>query len=171
MAPGQDDYIIVGHPVVILVFSKNDFILVSISLGKQFGDASNDIDMGSDHRAVQAILTIPSQQHKRKPMPASTRGWYPDGNGKTFRDALDQNLDEVRPQTLFEMELLIRDTASLHGPPTKENTKTQIFQCEYFQNLLIQRRGCRDANERRMLSKQIKSYVRKELRKKKSARI
>ena len=103
--------------------------------------------------------------------PNSVRGWRPVGDGKLFRDTLDNNLTQSSTKHILDLEKILWDTAISNRNTPVTKPRPDLFQSSFFQNLLSGRRQCRNVVERSLLSKTIRKHTRQILRKNKSARM
>ena len=131
-----------------------DYILYDNSLCLYSASATNDLDLGSDHRALGAHFRIQAGKRMRKKGTISSKkvNWSEYGAAmstvaKTY-DSLD-DLEAQMVQTAMKCRI---------GPQQKQGRSEQL------RELLYKRRCTHDVNERSRLSKEISKTARKELR-------
>lgn len=146
-----------------------DFILSSLGFHVLHASATDNLDLGSDHRAVMALLAQRcnygnhNAHGKRKQhMP---RTWTATAN---YASNLSSSLLEARPTTLKQIEIVVVSTADVHidDAPSFAFRDTQTSK-----NLRRERRLCRDNARRAELSKTIQKQNRTKTRHVKTQRI
>ena len=124
--------------------------------------ATNNLDLGSDHRAVyiEVGLCVYHQKernkvHKRR-LP---RGWRPDA---CFNEKIDAELQEKHPKSLEELQTIFQETLQSHKPGVHDDVaKIRPWKAESVRELIALRRTCTPA-ERPGISKRIQREVRKQ---------
>lgn len=70
--------------------------------------ATNCLDLGSDHRAVFASAQLSPKPRIQRPRRCNNKGWRPhapnNGGEGVYHAALQQQLDNERPQTIQQLE-------------------------------------------------------------------
>ena len=91
---------------------------------------------------------------------------------EAFREELKTRIVRSRPQNLLEAETLLFDAEAKHGESQCANRRRceDAWSSPFFQELLSRRRRSRDPGERKQLSKEIRRFVRQQLRRRKSER-
>ena len=107
-----------------------DYMFVSQTVKVEESCATDGLDMGSDHRAVLARITVAAISKKRQVRRGLGRGWAP-YNGNDFRQELDQSLDEIKPQNLFELELLVFHLGNKHKVLQQQHIENGFFDTIY----------------------------------------
>ncbi len=148
-----------------------DFIFLPFSVRLLRSRAVLAIDLGSDHRAVEATFQRSVGGARRKIKKISLKGWKPFGDGTDYRSAMGNRLDACQPSNIFDIERVIFDAASNFGSKKARTQEHNFWHQDSFQALLVQRRMCRNAAERRTLSFAIRNAVRQELRRRKSEHV
>ena len=155
-----------------------DFILCSMSFSLLQSFATDDVDLGSDHRAVYCLLNLPKhtkQQSKKRKFKAKKR-WKPslDENGipHLYHEILNQTLEQQNPTTLQGIESLILNAVEQEKQTlvSGDAKATKFWEDPNFQQLLQQRRGSQCRHERMEASKQIRKHIRKHLRERRNLR-
>ena len=83
---------------------------------------------------------------------------------------MDADISNYHPNTLQEFENILLHNATVHAEKTQAANQTDEWSCPIFQNMLARRRQTTTAIERRDVTNEIRKYVRKQLRRKKSVR-
>ena len=155
-----------------------DFILCSMSFSLLQSFATDDVDLGSDHRAVYC-LNLPKhtkQQSKKERKFKAKKRWKPslDENGvpHLYHEILNQTLEQQNPTTLQGIEGLILNAVEQEKQTlvSGDAKATKFWEDPNFQQLLQQRRGSQCRHERMEASKQIRKHIRKHLRERRNLR-
>ena len=110
-----------------------DYIFVSETVKVEESRATDDLDMGSEHRAIFARISLTVAPKKRPLRRSMGRGWAPH-NSQAFRDDLDNSLQQLRPHSLFELELLGFHLGNKHKVLQQQHIENGFFDTIYFQN-------------------------------------
>ena len=123
--------------------------------------------MGSDQRSVKAILHIGCNRprivkHKSKPR---IRQWQLTKKNDDFQSRVVAKMNDTPLETLDDAERIsieaVLDCFSFDLPNDEQKLDWSNFE---FQQLLQTRRETRDPLERKLLTRQIRKYVRHQLR-------
>lgn len=153
-----------------------DFILCSRSLSLVASHASDDLDVGSDHRAVLANFKLQKSKRKKKYHKRKIkRGWKPilDDSGipTQYHDMLNKSLRSCRDSTLRGLENICKDVVRQLSDNDRLVHAWDGFQDSDFQSLLEQRKLVKSPRPRAELSKKIRKQLRRKLREQRASRI
>ena len=147
-----------------------DFILASPNLVLQATGASNKLNLGSDHRAVQTLLVdkkIGKQVRYQSRVP--TKGWCPEldaeSNATKYCEVLDAALGEKSKNTLETLQKDMNDAATTPGVRVQLQSHQKPWQSLEVQELIRKRRMSNTSRERASISKAIQKCIREILRK------
>lgn len=146
-----------------------DFVLASKCLVVCEACPSDKLNLGSDHRAVQSILSDTKQgtqvYYRKK---SGVKGWCPQldltGKPSKYHELLQIPLVDEAP-SLQTLEKIIYDAATGPDVPIQAEVRQKPWQSEEIQALIRKRRLCNTSQERASISKQIQKSTRKILRK------
>ena len=137
-----------------------DYILYSEFLVLNSSCASDDVQLGSDHRAVFADFSLNVFRTSRSRRRNVGRGWKP---SEEYQLLLDAALRRLRPQSLTALSELITTVAE-QCALTCDDFKSGLihpWRSPEVLALVAQRKRCRDAQERKAISKLIFKAVRR----------
>ena len=83
---------------------------------------------------------------------------------------MDADISNYYPNILQEFEIILLHNATMYAERTEIANQVDEWSCPIFQNMLARRRQTTIAIERRGVTNEIRKYVRKQLRRKKSVR-
>ena len=128
-----------------------DFILVSSAIRLISSNSVRGLDLGSDHRAVEAHLGLPKTPKQRNGRSKNVRGWAPYNGGRDFRQELTAKLSSTRPTNLFEAEMILLDTSKRYGgsQSARQHQLDDAWSCPFLMELLSRRRANRNVIQRR----------------------
>ena len=139
-----------------------DFLFVSQHFTIDDGRAVNELDLGSDHRAVRACVQLPTQiQRRRICSKRVKRGWRPSDN---FVTDVEEKLDSTSVHSLFELGQILSASAHSTTPETNEDPQLKPWQNADVKDLIRQRHNCSDPLTSRNLSNAIFKATRKHTR-------
>jgi hypothetical protein len=131
-----------------------DYILFSKQFSFMECHACDKFDLGSDHRAVYAQLSLPTCRHfKRKRYVQTKRGWKPELDENKvpneYHAALSENMLGKQPDSISEVEQIVkaaalacdRSRAHKHKNQQENSSLTPPWTQGSFQNLLDERRS------------------------------
>ncbi|CAE7565538.1 unnamed protein product [Symbiodinium natans] len=152
-----------------------DFVLCSTGFDVTHGGATDLLDLGSDHRAVRAALEVtgPRSLQGRKPVARKQR-WSPSvAEKRRYQINLDTCLQQSALVNMYELESCVARCAKLASQQTAQRDLADVkpWQRQDFQDLLAQRRQCRDREGRARLSKQIRAHLRRHMRDRRNRRV
>ena len=152
-----------------------DFVLCSTGFDVTHGGATDLLDLGSDHRAVRAALEVtgPRSLQGRKPVARKQR-WSPSvAEKRRYQINLDTCLQQSALVNMYELESCVARCAKLASRQTAQRDLADVkpWQRQDFQDLLAQRRQCRDREGRARLSKQIRAHLRRHMRDRRNRRV
>ena len=135
-----------------------DYCFVSSDLVIESAQAIDHLDFGSDHRAVQCQIILPTgERQARQQRKTHCTDW--NAFEKVARD--DDRLGSSKDIPELEMQLIDVAKQCSEQPST---SKSKLWDTVELQQLRRQRREARDHAERRRLSKLIWQLTRKQLR-------
>ena len=98
-----------------------DYILVDKRIKIHAAEATNEINMGSDHRAVKANIEIRMQKKKSRPHRKRTKNWKPildmEKHPTIYHEELNSQLHKHSITTYSDLESIIIDAAEKGGKP------------------------------------------------------
>lgn len=139
-----------------------DYIIYSSTLDLLQASPTNQLDLGSDHRAVHATFNLARRRFKRSKR--TKRGWNP-LDLHAYHTLLDEQLSRDRPDTISALEQTVLKTVLVLERQRHGRTRVQqIWEQQWFQDLLLERRNCTTPTQRQKISKQIRIFLRQNLR-------
>jgi endonuclease/exonuclease/phosphatase family metal-dependent hydrolase len=152
-----------------------DYIAASTFLPVNKAQATDDLDLGSDHRAVTATLSVGRPNCRRRCKPRSNKRWKPDvmryGLACEYQRHLSERIADEFDGSIQSLEAIVEEAAATLGKPAdvhddngNDDASTKPWNSAAIQTLRQQRRGCRDRRQRQELSKTISKLTRKALR-------
>ena len=136
-----------------------DYVLVDQSFHVSRAEATNQLDLGSDHRAVVCCLDLYGPLPER-PTSKGKLTWC---GSVSYSQILDSTVSRT-PSSLQSLETCVIDAAVASEAVTAAPKQQRPWQKADLQQLRRARRECRDGDERRHLSKLITSATNKEVR-------
>ena len=144
-----------------------DYILVSRSLTMHEAGPSSNLSLGSDHRAVRALLEAPPRRHTYSHRSASAKGWRPKlsttGVAETYHSEPDREIAWNHPCNMSDIEVVI-STAAAAEHVTDEDGRDKLekpWQQKEVRNLVAQRKGTTTRQERATATNSIRKAIRK----------
>ena len=148
---------------------KIDFVLISRSFELISGHASNEINLGSDHRSVKSVVRIQGASRKRGKFAATLKNWKPvlgeTGRAENFEVALLHQLQTADNESIAKLEKVLYAVGITEGVQVKVLEKSKPWQSDGIKGLIQERKSANTAAERRRISKLIQKSTRKALRK------
>ena len=148
---------------------KIDFVLISRSFELISGHASNEINLGSDHRSVKSVVRIQGVSRKRGKFTATLKNWKPvlgeSGRAENFEVALLHQLERADNESIAKLEKVLYEAGITEGVQVKVQEKSKPWQSDEIKGLIQERKTANTAVERRRISKLIQKSTRKALRK------
>ena len=145
-----------------------DYIIVDSGLNSRSSEATNDLDLGSDHRAVHANIDLVATLSCRS---RPRRKNYKGASWDCYAEVLDSKLSSFSPVScLSDLESLAVDAASELPRTAAQHDHASFQYDQLLQKLRRARRNTRNPIERRVLSKQIWRESRKILRRQQTIR-
>ena len=136
-----------------------DFIMTSKSLHLQECQATKNIDLGSDHRAVKGRFGLGSAKYTQRSPNMKMKGWklvlHDTGNATNFQVALSQELVQQDTSKSEVLEQALYNAATAMHVKKASYDRTKPWESIEIQILLQQRRECTTPLERRNISKTI----------------
>ena len=132
-----------------------DYILYSCNVEKVKGNATDDLCLGSDHRAVEATLAVKVGRlpgNKFRPEFIDSRRWKP---SETFQQAIDSALAKGTANNVIRFQSILVETAEAHCTTTEKSHSETQFDSPCLRALRFQRKVCGDSTQRKELSKKI----------------
>ena len=148
-----------------------DYILYTRNMSARHAEASDDLDLGSDHRSVVAKFhRLNFRQSKRRNNHHRVQyDWSPDHIVR-YQRSLTNSLARETPTCFADIESCVVTCAQDVERQTVVS-EPKLWQKPKLQNLMRLRRGCRDKVERCRLSKEIRTELRREMRQKRNAKL
>ena len=119
---------------------KIDFIIVSASLEIISGHGSNEINLGSDHRAVKSTLKIQDVVRKRVRFAPTLKNWKPviggSGRAENFEAALVVKLDSGNILGVDDVEQVLYEAGTTSGVQVQVQEKCKLWQSDGIQVLI-----------------------------------
>lgn len=146
-----------------------DYILITRNIQCIQSDASDLLNMGSDHRSIFCCckLKVPFEKKTRK---KKRKKWKPQLNEKNeaslYHERLDQAIPGAQYTSISAAEKIILESAAAaniyeHGMDTLQKP----WENPIVQDLIQQRRLCKEPDQRRILSKRISKLIKQATRK------
>ena len=138
-----------------------DFVLYSSRLSCFAGHATNDLDLGSDHRAVYTGFRLASSVQGQRRRKQTNKRWKPlqpdDGSPSVYRCALTTRLQSRTPTTLYDLEQIMEQAKNqCDGQQQQSQSETkQPWQHPEIQRLIQQRKQAKANEERTTVSKML----------------
>ena len=149
-----------------------DYVLYSSGFHLVSRVAKDSPCLGSDHRAVKAILDhigCPhgkrGNEHRSK---LNNEEWYPN---RSFQETLGQQLQDKNVTRLCDFEAVVKDVAGQCAVQRHVHSQDYSLDSDSLRALRHERKHCQDNKRRRDLSKQIQKEVKKQMQKAKSAKV
>ena len=143
--------------------------MASRSLPIKSVEATNEIDLGSDHRVVKTCYNLHGTRYFEKSHTQKMKGWRPyldeRGEPKNYQTALNGGLvgeDTSNPDVL---EKILYQAATARNVSTVSHDRTKPWKEPEIQALLFQRKLCTSPYEKRAISKKIQKVSRRLTRK------
>ena len=147
-----------------------DYILYTRNFAARRAKASDDLDLGSDHRSVVAIFHRQStHQKKRGRRHHAQYDWSPSQIIR-YQRSLANSLVTDPPAHFADIESRVV-TCAREVAQKSIVCESKPWQNPDVQHLMSLRRGCRDRLERCRLSKLIQKHLRREMRSKRNAKL
>ena len=146
---------------------KIDFIFISACFQGVCGKAVDQINFGSDHRAVQAKFWIHAFRHYVNTKKSTRKKWRPiedDNVRRVYLDVLDTKVDENSDYALNELGKILLEAAHTEGVQVPMEAQKKPWQSAELQRLIGERRIALTVMQRRRISKVIQKETRRELR-------
>ena len=119
-----------------------DVTMASKSLEVLQSHAYNDIDLGSDHRAVKACFTIGCAKYQKKKTITKMQGWKPvldtDGNATQFQLELSRQLVTMCTKTPEVVEQAFHNAATAPYVSKTSRGRIKHWDTHEMQSLLKQ---------------------------------
>ena len=148
---------------------KLDYIMVSRSFHLVSSTASNQINLGSEHRAVKSIIVAGTCRHHNTRKNVSMKNWVPkldvQGDSSEYQNALDVRLEGTPPKTFDEIAVIMRDAGEICGASIKKSRVEKPWKSDALKSLLLQRRMSESQMEKKEISKAIQKLSRRLSRK------
>ena len=147
-----------------------DFILHTHNVDVAHSGPSDVLDLGSDHRSVCAHCKLAEVPCNRRSNRRVQHKWLSREYVPKYQATIAEGLRLSTPQSFDDIESFVVQCANAAAkePQTPHPTPWQQL---HFQSLLDLRRRCRDKRERCRLSKLIRSGLRREMRRRRNARL
>ena len=125
--------------------------------------------MGSDHRAVKAVIIIKKIGGATKKGRVSAKGWKPRldncGVAKNFQDAVNNSLRNVGPMDAGSLQKVLNYAAETVDTCVAAPEVSKPWRSDELRELIQRRRVSGTPAERRQISKLIQKVSRKLMRK------
>ena len=146
-----------------------DYVLFSRGLVKRASYASNELDLGSDHRAVRAEFEFQRPAESFKAKRKSMKGWMPrfdeDGTPSECHAKCNELLSAEDEISLQSISVCARHAASTTGSSDSgPQGARRPDQSAALKDLIYQRRLTNSVDERKNISEAILKLSRQELR-------
>ena len=128
-----------------------DFMLLSQELLLVCSQPTDDIDLGSDHRAVFAQTRVPEKVLQRPRRQAPWK-WF---GSSSYKAKLTDSLNTSCPETVEDIQRLTLDAALESGALLRSSNSGREWDTQELKDLRDERRRCRVKSVRSSLSKLI----------------
>ena len=150
-------------------YRRIDFVMSSSALAHYGGYAIDSLNLGSDHRAVQARIRIRHRFDRSQLRRKNFKGWLPhldaQGMASSYQDHLDRMMLECGFDSLAQLSEACLRAAPLGGSTDSgPNRLRRPEKSPEVRKLIVERKACRDPVLRQALSKSITKAMKKELR-------
>jgi len=139
-----------------------DYILLDFNLDVRRAEATNDLDLGSDHRAVFAHIPLPvTQPDISRPQKRQKVVWQ----GSPDYDAVAQEiLMHSNVQTFSDLHRCVQQAAETNQAVSSKTRSPRPWDTAELRTLRDERRRTSDLKDRRQISKKIHAEMKKILR-------
>ena len=136
---------------------KIDFIFVSRAFEVISGEASKEIDLGSDHRAVKSVVRTKKRIRQYLKSNPSLKNWTPQigpsGRAEKFEAVLLEKMDGNICGSTEDLSNLLYEAAVEPGVQVEVPEKCKPWQLDEIKILIQERRNCTTLLEKRRISK------------------
>ena len=133
------------------------------------------LDLGSDHRAVTVSLDLGFRRRRDRKcfrcVKRCTPPLDPQGVPHTYHAILQEELDVKKPTTPNGLEDVLQQSVRRINTTSKLPKPKPVWQDAVLQDLLQRRRAAHDRSERANLSKLIRKRLRRNMRRRRNARV
>ena len=151
-----------------------DFFFCHVFIAVKSSFACDDLNMGSDHRAVHACFSVMKYCKTRMRRRRPRRGCLMDpGIKAAYHSALNTKLQHTSVETLTQSEKCIMRSVAEIEAQTSTCLGTTLGPWNYagFRMSLQQREQCKCAAERARLSKLVQKYLSRHMLQKRNAKL
>ena len=137
--------------------------------------ATCNLDLGSDHRAVTVSLDLGSRRSRDRKCFRFVKRWKPPldppGVPHTYHAILHEELGVKKPTTLKSLEDVLQQSVRRINTTSQWPKPKPVWQNAILQDLLQRHRAAHDRSERENLSKLIRKHLRRNMRRRRNARV
>ena len=152
-----------------------DFIMCSQEMRFTSVHATCNLDLGSDHRAVTVSLDLGFRRRRDRKCFRCVKRWKPplgpQGVPHAYHAILQEELGVKKPTTLYGLEDVLQQSVRRINTTSKLPKPKPVWQDAVLQDLLQRRRAAHDRSERANLSKLIRKHLRRNMRRRRNARV